>query len=78
MKATVYSRTDCPYCVKVKTVLTMVKAQVTEYTYETDFTKEQFHSEFGEDATFPQVVINEEHVGGCTETVKALRDRGLV
>lgn len=56
----------------------MVEAQVTEYTYEKHFTKEQFHSEFGEDATFPQVVINEEHVGGCTETVKALRDRGLV
>ena len=56
----------------------MVEAQVTEYTYEKHFTKEQFYSEFGDGATFPQVVINEEHVGGCTETVKVLRDRGLV
>ena len=78
MKATVYTRTDCPYCVKVKQVLTMVEAQVTEYTYEKHFTKEQFYGEFGDGATFPQVVINEEHVGGCTETVKVLRERGLV
>lgn len=78
MKATVYTRTDCPYCVKVKQVLTMVEAQVTEYTYEEHFTKEQFYNEFGEGATFPQVVIDQENVGGCTETVKVLRERGLV
>jgi glutaredoxin len=56
----------------------MVEAQVTEYTYGEHFTKEQFYSEFGEGATFPQVVIDQENVGGCTETVKVLRERGLV
>jgi glutaredoxin len=78
MRATIYTKDNCPYCVKVKQVLQMIRAEVTEYTYGKDFTREQFYDEFGQGSTFPQVILDEEHVGGCTETVKLLKERGLV
>jgi len=78
MRAVVYSKEDCPYCVKVKQVLDMIRAEVTVYTYGTDFTREEFYAEFGDGATFPQVLLNDEYVGGCTETVSILKEQGLV
>lgn len=78
MEATVYSRDSCPYCVKVKTVLDSIGVITVEYKLNKDFTREQFINEFGEGSTFPQVAIDGEHIGGCTETVKFLRDQNLV
>lgn len=78
MRVTVYSKDNCPYCVKVKHVLEHIGAEITEYTYEKDFTRAQFYDEFGEGTTFPQVIIEEEHIGGCTETITHLREQGLV
>jgi|TARA_E500000318_G_scaffold13891_1_gene13550 glutaredoxin len=78
MKAVVYSKDACPYCVKVKQVLESLGIQITEYKFQKDFDRDQFYAEFGEGATFPQVLLDEEHVGGCTETVKYLRQKNLV
>ena len=78
MRVTVYSKDNCPYCVKVKEVLEYIGAELTVYTYDKDFTRAQFYDEFGEGTTFPQVIIEEEHIGGCTETIKHLKEQGLV
>jgi len=78
MKATVYTKDDCPYCTKVKTVLESLGITLTSYKLGKDFSPEQFYAEFGEGSTFPQVIINEEHIGGCTETVTYLKDQKLV
>ena len=78
MKAVVYSKDACPYCVKVKQVLESLGIQITEYKFQKDFDRDQFYAEFGEGSTFPQVLLDEEHVGGCTETVKYLRQKNLV
>ena len=45
-----------------------------EYKLNTNFTREQFYNEFGNGATFPQVIISGHKMGGCTETVKYLRE----
>jgi glutaredoxin len=38
-----------------------------------------FYSEFGEGSTFPQVILNDQqHLGGCTDTVKYLKEQNLV
>jgi len=46
----------------------------TEYSLGTQFTREQFKQEFGQTATFPQVLINGQKKGGCTETISYLRE----
>lgn len=78
MNFTVYSKKDCPYCYKVKQVLELTGNKFVEYTLDEDFTKEQFYAEFGNGSTFPQVLCNDKKLGGCTDTVKFLKDKQIV
>jgi glutaredoxin len=79
MKFTVYSKYGCPYCTKVEEVLKLANLEHKVYKLDDDFTRNQFYAEFGEGATFPQVLLNDQqHLGGCTETVKYLKEQNLV
>jgi len=49
-----------------------------EYKLDQHFDQPSFQQEFGSDATFPQVLINGQKMGGCTETVKYLREHNMV
>jgi glutaredoxin len=72
MKFTVYSKNGCPYCDKVKQVLELSKLEHVIYKLDEDFDRSGFYSQFGNGSTFPQ------HLGGCTETVKYLKENELV
>jgi len=78
MKFTVYSKDGCPYCTKVKQVLELAELQHVVYKLDVDFTREEFYNEFGHGSTFPQVIVDQEHIGGCTDTVQYLRENNLV
>jgi glutaredoxin len=78
MKAVVYSKPDCPYCEKIKVVLSHCAIEYTEYIYGEHFDRDQFYAEFGEGSTFPQVVLDDKHVGGCTDTIKYLKEQNLI
>lgn len=78
MNAVVYTKDNCPYCVRVKEVLKAINVTVTEYRYPEDFDRDQFYAEFGPGSTFPQVIIEGEHIGGCKETVEYLVEKNLV
>ena len=75
---TVYSKDGCPYCVKVIQVLELEKLSHRVYKLDEDFDKKSFYGQFGEGSTFPQVVIDSTNLGGCTETVKYLKENSLV
>ncbi len=74
----IYSRDGCPYCVKVQQVLQLAELKHVVYKLGTDFTREEFYEQFGQGSTFPRVVLGEELLGGCSETVKYLREQKLV
>lgn len=79
MKFTVYSREGCPYCSKIEQVLQLANLQNVVYKLNTDFTREEFYSEFGQGSTFPQIILNDQtHLGGCTDTVQYLKENNLV
>ena len=78
MKFTVYSKEGCPYCDKVKQVLELTKQSFVVYTLGEDFTREQFYSEFGDGSTFPQVICNDQKLGGSVETIKFLKEHRIV
>ena len=79
MKFTVYSKNGCPYCTKIQQVLELSHLPHTIYKLGEDFTHEQFYAEFGQGSTFPQVLMNDtEYLGGCTETVKYLRENKII
>ena len=78
MKFTIYSKPDCPYCYKVKTVLELCGKDFVVYTLDEQFTREEFYAEFGEGSTFPQVVMDNQHLGGCTDTLQYLKEMSVI
>jgi len=79
MKFTVYSKDGCPYCSRIQEVLELANLQHVVYKLNTNFTREEFYSEFGQGSTFPQVILNDQtHLGGCTDTVHYLKEQKLV
>jgi len=78
MNFAVYTRSGCPYCTKIKQVLEGKRYNYREYKLGVDFERESFYTQFGMGSTFPQVVLGGNNLGGCTETVKYLRENNLI
>ena len=70
---TVYSKDGCPYCEKVEQVLKMTGLNFVTYKLDKHFDREGFISEFGEGSTFPQLTLNDIHLGGCQESIKHMQ-----
>ena len=75
---TVYTMDGCPYCEKVQEVLRQAGQKFVTYKIDKDFTRDSFFGEFGEGATFPQVVVDGNKLGGASATVKYLKEKQLV
>ena len=78
MNFTVYTRTGCPYCTQIKQVLQGKGYSFSEKQLNRDFTREDFYKQFGSGSTFPQVLLDSKSLGGCTDTVKYLRENNLI
>jgi len=78
MNFTVYSKDGCPYCDRIKQVLTLAKLNYVVYDLDKDFNRSEFFEQFGVGATFPQVTVNNKDLGGCTDTVKYLKEHNFV
>jgi glutaredoxin len=77
MNFTVYSKDGCTYCYKVKQVLELTGSNFVVYNLDKDFTRDQFIAEFGKDSTFPQVICDEKKLGGCSDTIKFLKENQI-
>ena len=78
MNFTVYSKDGCPYCTKVVQVLELAQLSHVVYKLDEHFDRQSFYGQFGDGSTFPQVVVNQTNLGGCTETVQYLKEKKLV
>ena len=78
MNFTVYSKEGCEYCFKVKKVLELTNSNFVTYNLNEHFTKEEFYAEFGEGSTFPQVVCDDQKLGGSVETIQYLKDQQII
>jgi len=78
MNFTVYSKDGCPYCSKIKQVLSAKGLRYVDYKLGVDFEREAFYDQFGNGSTFPQVVLNNENLGGCNDAVKYLREKNFI
>ena len=74
---TVYSKEGCPYCQQILEVLGISELNYVEYKLGEHFSKEAFYEQFGEGATFPQVVLNSENLGGCQESIRYMQKENI-
>ena len=78
MNFTVYSKDGCPYCTQIKQVLDLCHFQYREYKLHEHFDRFAFYDEFGGNSTVARVLLNNKKLGGCTDTVKYLKEHNLL
>jgi glutaredoxin len=74
----IYSKPGCPYCVKIKQLMDLKKLKYVLYTLDQDFTKEEFYGKFGFGTTFPQVIYNDQNLGGFADTIIYLKENNII
>ena len=56
----------------------ITNSQHVVYELGIDFTRDEFYAEFGQGSTFPQVIVGDQHIGGCSDTVEYLKENNIV
>ena len=75
MNVTVWSKNPCPYCDQAKALLKSRGIEFEERNLTTgNWTKEQLLEAVPTARTVPQIIINEQVVGGFTELRKYLEE----
>lgn len=69
-KSVIYTKSDCPYCVKAKYLLTQMNITYEEVVIGKDILREEFVSTFPEQKTVPLIFIDDAKVGGYEQLVK--------
>ncbi len=74
-KIEIYSKPYCPYCERAKALLTSKGAQYKEIVASNDADLRAEMNERSGRYTYPQIFIDDLHVGGCDDLM-ALEQRG--
>lgn len=72
MQAIIWSKPNCPYCVKAKALLTNNNISFEERVIGEEWTKEQLLEHVPNARTVPQIYLNNEYVGGYDDLQKKL------
>jgi glutaredoxin 3 len=67
MKAIVWSKDQCPYCVQAKALLDSKGIEYEERNIMRDWTKEQLLEAIPTARTLPQILVDEQYIGGFNE-----------
>ena len=66
-KVLVYSKDNCPYCVRAKQLLDSLKINFTEIRVDLDSEKLAEMMARSGRRTVPQIFINDQSIGGCDD-----------
>jgi len=67
MKAIVWSKNACPFCVQAKALLESRGIEFEERNVSTNWTKEQLLEAVPTARTLPQIFLDDNYIGGFTE-----------
>ena len=73
IKAIVWSKENCPYCLQAKALLESRGIEFEERNVQTDWTKEQLLAAVPTARTLPQIFLDDNYIGGFTELKKHLQ-----
>jgi glutaredoxin len=74
---TIYSKKGCKFCTKIKQVMDLSELKYVVYELDRDFSYEEFYEEFGDNSTFPQIVLEGIKLGGCQESIKYMQEQSI-
>jgi glutaredoxin len=74
MKAEIWSKDNCPYCVKAKALLEQKGVEYREHVIGKDVTREQLLERVPNARTVPQIWLDGNHIGGYTELARFYSD----
>ena len=77
MTVIMYSKPNCPYCVKAKRLFEMRNIEFVERTVGVDTTREELLEAAPNARTVPQIFINGENIGGYDQLVVYMEDTGF-
>ena len=72
MKVEIYSKPQCPYCVQAKALAEREGHELTYKMLDEDFNREQLMETFPGARTFPQILVDDKHIGGYIELEKLI------
>jgi glutaredoxin len=70
MKATVWSKDQCPFCVQAKALLESKGIEIEERNVSNTWTKEQLLEAVPTARTLPQIFLDDNYIGGFQELKK--------
>lgn len=73
MKAVVWSKNSCPFCVQAKALLEKRGIEYEERNVSTNWTREQLLEAVPDARTLPQIFLDGQHIGGFTDLRAHLR-----
>jgi glutaredoxin 3 len=73
MKAIVWSKDACPFCVQAKALLAARGIEFEERNVSQDWTREQLLEAVPNARTLPQIFLDDQHIGGFTDLRAHLR-----
>ena len=80
MTITIYSKPNCVFCDKAKSMVKNLGFEYEEKMFGKDFsTPDELYEAVGKQVrTMPQIIIDDKHIGGYNELVEYFADKGLV
>jgi len=73
MKAVVWSKDSCPFCLQAKALLESRGIKFEERNVSKDWTKEQLLAAVPNARTLPQIFLDDNYIGGFTELRRHLQ-----
>jgi glutaredoxin 3 len=80
MKIVIYSKPNCPWCVKAKELMNNLHLSYDEFIVEVDYTRDELRELIGEHLplTVPQIFVYNKRIGGYEDFLEYCENHGII
>jgi glutaredoxin len=80
MEIKIYTKDNCPWCVKAKELMNKLHLKYTEHKLGTDFTREELRELVPENLplTVPQIFVYNKRIGGYEDFAEYCENTGIM
>lgn len=70
----IFSKDNCPYCVKAMNLLKIKNQEISEIKIGRDITREEFINSYPDQKTVPLIFYNDQKIGGYEQLEKWVKE----